>query len=286
MRGPSWSRMVFLGGTGLTVGAVAAAAQIGTSDMAHVGFATLAFGAGGVGASLLASGLAGRLVSGQVFGIDAAEAIEALRGTSQLSRSNQGLRLSLTRDAEGVLVTAEHQFDVLGASRWQRRTQFGIYTDIARWGPGGGFRSVHGPDGDLVGHELDPHLREVGGKPRFEKVYMFRPGVAERFIVNTFGRFRLSDRLFWTVEHISSDFHVRIDNCVGLPGTIGLKINHHREGQIMENVKPRRAETADVIEFEFLGEILPFQGFELQWRFDEAVTSAPHDGSYRVPFQR
>jgi hypothetical protein len=186
---------------------------------------------------------------------------------------NQRLELKLRRDASGVHVSAKHVFDVVSSARWRRRTEFGIYTDIARWGLGGGFTSVHGPSGDLVGQELAPYLREVGGKPRFEKVYAFRPGVPETFIVHTYGRFRLSDRLFWTVEHISSDFRVTIENCVALPGSIGLKINHHREAQIAGNVDRWRKEGADVIEFELLGEILPFQGFELQWRFEQPAPS-------------
>jgi hypothetical protein len=268
MRGPSWSRMVLFGGAGLVLGGIATALQAETSGTLRTTFAVVAVVAGGVGASLLASGLAARLVTRQVFGLDAAEAIEALRGTSDLSRSNQELRLTLALDGDDILVQAEHLFDVLGAGRWRRRAQFGIYTDIARWGLGGGFRSVHGPDGDLTGHELDPYLHEVGGKPRFERVYSFRPGVPERFVVDTYGKFRKSDRLFWTVEHISSDFHVRVDNCVPVPGTIGLKVNHHREAQITENVRRRRAEGRDIMEFDFLGAILPFQGFELQWKFE------------------
>jgi hypothetical protein len=222
----------------------------------------------GLGGSLLASALVARIVSRQVFGIDITEAIEALRGSSLLSRSNQSLDITISRHEDEIRVSAEHRFDLLAAFPRRRRVPFQIYTDIARWGSAGGFDSIVEPDATvLVADDLAQYVTSEAGKARFEKAYVLFPGKPATFIVVTYGHFRCEDRLIWTVEHISSDFQVRVNDCTGLSGSVDVKINHHREPEIAANMARRRSHRGEVFEFEFLGEILPFQGFELQWSF-------------------
>lgn len=269
----SWIRVTGLGGVMIVVGAVATAlSSDGARDVGPTAAALTGVIALSVGGSVLASGLVARLVSRQVFGLDFSEAVEALRGSSPLTRSNQSLEITLNLEGDGVRASAEHRFSLHEASYRRKRLVFQLYTDIARWGSAGGFASVVEPDGTVLeGDDLGRYLKEESGKVRFEKPYVFHPKAPSTFIVETFGVFRRSDRLIWTVEHISSDFRVRINDCTGLDGIVDVKVNHHREAEIVTNMSRRPAKQGTTIEFAYLGEILPYQGFELQWALAAAV---------------
>lgn len=272
----SWKRVTILGGLLIAVGAVATALiSDDTSNVGRTATTLTAVIALSVGGSVLASGLVARLVSRQVFGLDFSEAVEALRGSSPLTRSHQSLDITLNAAGDAVHISAEHRFSLYGASLRRKRLVFQLYTDIARWGSAGGFSSVVEPDGTVLrGDSLKPHLKDASGKVRFEKPYVFHPKTPTAFIVETFGVFRYSDRLIWTVEHISNDFTVRINDCTGLDGIVDVKINHHREAEILANMSRRPSRQGTIIEFAYLGEILPYQGFELQWLLSANVLAS------------
>ncbi|HET7486012.1 MAG TPA: hypothetical protein VFJ64_11655 [Solirubrobacterales bacterium] len=265
----SWQR-VFLAGVGILV--VGSLLAVVDSESPH-GAVRHGVSVGGIiligiGGSVIASALVSWLIARQVFGIDVGDAIEALRGASSLTRANQTLEITLKRIGDQVHVAAQHRFDVFGSAKVHRRRQFSLYTDAARWGSGGGFFSILEPDGnELTGKELDLYISKDEGKVEFSKVYKFHPSKPSHFEVETFGHFRRRDRLIWTVEHISSDFSVRILDRRE-EGKASVKINHHRRAEVSDDMKDRSTSEGREIEFAFLGEVLPFQGFELQWGDD------------------
>jgi hypothetical protein len=264
----SWQRVLVIGAW---VSLVGAAASVLTPGVPHpavpTAIAICAVTALGIGGSIVASAIVARIVATQVVGIDISEAVEALRGASTLTRSNQVLNIWLDIEGDEVRATAEHRFDLMGSSRYPRRLPLRLYTDVARWGSGGGFFSLIEPDGtQLQGEALADHVRKTNGGAQFEKAYTFRRGVPATFVIHTFGSFRRSDRLIWTVEHISSDFSIRILDRRGVAtGRVSVKVNHHRAGEIMANMQPRETPEGPLLEFTCLGEVLPYQGFELQW---------------------
>jgi hypothetical protein len=266
----TWQRVFTLGLVVLVVGALATLVAGHPSGIVEIAATLVGAIALGVGGSVLASALVARLVSRQVFGIDVAEAVEALRGASALSRSNQLLEIRLDISGDEVRAVAEHRFDLLASASRPKKIPFRLYTDIARWGSAGGFYSVVEPDGTVLsGEGLERHVENIAEKARFEKTYVFHPHTPATFVIETFGLFRLSDRLIWTVEHISSDFKVRVRDCTGLTGQVDVKVNHHREAEISAHMVRRESPQGMVLDFAFLGEVLPFQGFELQWTFHE-----------------
>jgi hypothetical protein len=186
-----------------------------------------------VGASLLATAVATHLVSRHVFGVDVTEAIEALRGTSRFSRSEQTVDITLDRIGDKIRVEAAHSFTVHVSGHHSSLLPFTIYTDVGSWGADGGFLSVRGPDGlVLTDDDLRKHTVERSGKVQFHCDYQFSPSSPPRFEIVTYGTFRCIDRLIWTVEQVSSDFKLTVRNRVGNQDKLNAKINHHREAQI------------------------------------------------------
>lgn len=224
----------------------------------------------GLGASLLATAVATRLISQHVYGIDVAEAIEALRGTSPFSRSNQTVEITLSRAAERIRVEAVHRFTLHVQGVRSRTLPFTIYTDLGSWGKDGGFLSVKGPDGyEVKGPEIKENTVERSGKAQYARSYDLSPSKPAEFAIVTFGLFRCIDRLTWTVEHVSSDFKVTVRNLVDGHDCLYMKINHHREAEIVG--QPTPTTTGYILSYDFLGEVLPYQGFELFWNFDLAT---------------
>lgn len=263
----SWERVFIVGIVVMLVGATATVLhQDDSTGLMDVPLELLGIVALGVGTSVLASALVARVFSTQVFGLDVAEAVEALRGSSPFSRSEQELEIKLRLVNGEVRVSAVHRFMLRQSSHRARRHSFKLYTDIARWGSAGGFQSVCGPDSvELRDADLQRHLTEVDGKVRFERIYNFRARTPDPFTIVTYGLFRTNDRLIWTVEHISSDFKVKVEDHTGLNGPLDVKINHHREADIVANLVRLDADGVRTLEFRYVGEVLPFQGFEVQW---------------------
>lgn len=213
---------------------------------------------------MLASALVAVLVSRQVLGVNLHDLVEALRGPSPLARTAQKLCLKLEQDCDDdqqIYVSAIHEFDLETDSAYIRRLPVRIYTDV---GMDGGFVSIIVDGAPLVGADLEKCLESREGKEQFEKMYCFRPKRALRFQIRTFGKFRREDRLIWTVEQVSRDFEVSIVDARGSDGKCEVKINHHRRGEI-DKGQWLESDDARKLKFNFLGEVLPYQGFELCW---------------------
>ncbi len=261
----STSRTVVLGLGILLLGAVFTVVRAGhgagQEAISLVGVVGLS-----IGGSIIASAVVTQLLANQVFGIDVRDAVEALRGSSAFARSNQTLTITLEARDGQLRALRQHEFNLEAASPFPRRLAVSIYTDVT---DRGGFQSIIEPDGvQLSGSELASYVNSVEGKAQFEKRYWFRPHERRRFAIETLGWFRPTDRLIWTVEHISSDFEVRILDGRKAASGISVKINHHRRSEIAANLERYKTADGEVVSFAFLGAVLPFQGFEVQWRDD------------------
>ncbi len=257
----SWHRTLAAGFAVILVGVTWALAAAGRSnEMGNI--TTLpAVILVSVGGSMIASGLVARLVATQVLGIDVREAIEALHSTSKFARSEQSVEITLSPQRDRVTIIAKHEFDVTARTTFPRTLPVTIYTDLSS--AGGGFESVEVDDTAISGAELQNNVDIVQGKAQFSRRFFFNPGKKRHLVVVTYGEFQAVDRLIWTVEHISRDFSVRIYDHRMPIGTLDVKINHHRGGEV--EVKPRRIASGTEIAFSFPGGVLPFQGFELRW---------------------
>lgn len=255
------------GSAALVMGGICAAANAATTPFTGaLDFGTVTMV--GVGGSLLASGLAARLIAEHVFGLDLGDAVEALRGTSDVYRSKQSLTLTLSARNGMIYLSAEQRFDLHALGHPSRQHTLRLYSNVVRWRVDGEFDYVTEPDRTtLRGPALLPFLGELAGKPQFEKTYAVTAAAPHTFVVGTNAYYRFSDRLAWTVDNISKDFQVRINDYTGLAGSVDVRINHHRERQITENIVRRSSQEGNVIEFSFLGDVLPFQGFEVQWHY-------------------
>jgi hypothetical protein len=199
------------------------------------------------------------LLARQVVGVDLSEVVEALRGASPVTRKRQSLEITLERKGEEVLVLARHRFELYGSAPYVRRVSFSLYTDAGRWGRDGGFSSVREPNGAVLTLEqLDPLVTRSEGKEEFSNIYTVHPRKPSSFEIETFAVFRRTDRLIWTVEHISSDFSVLVFDRRG-EGRAHVKINHHRHREIASDISRRCAQVGEVIPFTFLGPVLPFR---------------------------
>lgn len=230
----------------------------------------------GVGASLLATAVASRLVANQVFGLDIRAAIEALRGTSPFSRSDQTVQIDLERTGNRIKVEATHEFTLHIAGQRTRDALFTIFTDVGSWSEDGGFLSITGPGMSYDAADLKERTRHSGGKVELAERVRCTPGVPMRFRIVTVGSFRCVDRLIWTIENISSDLLLTIHDRTpegraaaagGTPSPVAVKINHHNAQQMV----PRKEKsTTDITVYDFLGDVLPFQGFEVLWHFQDS----------------
>ena len=102
----------------------------------------------------------------------------------------------------GVRINAEHRFGLM-ASGLSRKAQLRLFTDSGT--RGGGFLSIDGPGGVLEGADLEKrdYVRDEEGKPQFRNIYPVSHKTPAQFVISTYAEMRTSDRLVWTVEHIS-----------------------------------------------------------------------------------
>jgi hypothetical protein len=117
----------------------------------------------------------------------------------------------------------------------------------------------------LEGPLLAGYVTSESGKHVFRKTYDLQPGDKNAFEFRSVDYYRLADRLIWTVQDLSENFFVRIRNQTGRNNVLKVKINHHCEQDILDQMK--RIEESNEIIFEFNTEILPYQGFEIMWDF-------------------
>jgi hypothetical protein len=72
--------------------------------------------------------------------------------------------------------------------------------------------------------------------------------------------------MIWTVQDLADNFRVRIINHTGRQNVFEVKVNHHREALIKDQIKDFPSHHEILIDFN--AEILPYQGFEIMWNLD------------------
>lgn len=223
----------------------------------------------GIGASVLATGITNWLLARHIDKFDVASIIQALTRNSPFFRSAHHLRLIVTLKAGVVTIHGEHSFRLTNTRRKKTRKHFSIYTDLGAK-DSCGFEAIQEPTGHILkDNELESCLRLINGKTYFKKTYEIAGNASADFKFYTVARFRASDRLIWTVQDISTNFHVQVINRTGVMNPFELKINHHSEEEILSNVRliPKDGGTQEELAFDFNAEVLPYQGFELMWNF-------------------
>jgi hypothetical protein len=228
-----------------------------------------------VGASICATGLTSWLITRHYAGVDVTSIVQALSDSSSFVRV--GHRLELTFSLNGndkVRVSGEHVFTLINQRGRRSRKTFEIYTDLGSWNKCGGFEAVVEPSGHVLEHEaLEACIAEVNGKTYFTKSYEINTKSTATFEFNTYGNYRRIDRLIWTVQDISTDFHVKIVNNTGVKNAFLIKVNHHREKDILSRLTTisKNEDGQEVITLDFNCEVLPYQGFEVMWNLDKAL---------------
>lgn len=235
-----------------------------------------------IGASILATGLTSWLITRALANVDVAAVVQALAEHTKFTRSDHKLELIFTLKSDGtVRVSGEHEFTLTNTRNRRARKTFSIYTDLGSWNKAGGFESILEPNNKLLkGKELQSQISYDDGKAIFNGTYSIDANSKAKFKFNTYGNYRRIDRLVWTVQDLSTDFHVRIVNRTGVKNAFLVKVNHHREKSIIECKQDiqRLQDNAELIELDFNSEVLPYQGFEVLWDLDHPkskITKTP-----------
>jgi hypothetical protein len=227
----------------------------------------------GVGGSILATGLTGWLIARQFSKIDVNSIVQALVENTSFVRNDHSLELTFSLEDNGIVkVQGEHCFTLVNNRNSRARKFFKIYTDLGCWNELGGFESVVEPSGQVLqGAALVPFVSELNGKYYFIKSYDINKYSSSTFRFITFGYYRRIDRLIWTVQDLSTDFHVKLVNSTGVRNAFLIKINHHRERDIIASVTkiPELRGDEEEIILEFGAVVLPYQGFEVMWNLDD-----------------
>lgn len=232
----------------------------------------------GVGGSILATGLTGWLIARQFSRIDVNSIVQTLVENASFVRNDHSLELTFSVEENGIVkVQGEHCFTLVNNRGSRARKFFNIYTDLGCWKELGGFESVVEPSGKVLqGATLFPFVSEVNGKFYFTNSYDINKYSSSTFRFITFGYYRRIDRLIWTVQDLSTDFRVKLVNSTGVPGAFLIKINHHREKDIIESITkiPELRGDEEEIIWEFGAAVLPYQGFEVMWNLDNPARIA------------
>jgi hypothetical protein len=227
----------------------------------------------GIGGSILATGLTSWLITRHFTGVDVTAIVRGLRESSNFVREQHKLEVSFTLVENNIVrIRGEHSFTLINQRGRRSRKTFAIYTDLGTWNKCGGFDSVVEPDGEVLHHEtLKACIKEINGKTYFIKSYDINSKGTATFQFHTFGNYRRIDRLIWTVQDLSTDFCVRLVNNTGIKNAFLIKVNHHREKEILDGLRTitKDADDQEIITLDFNCEVLPYQGFEVMWNLDE-----------------
>jgi hypothetical protein len=231
----------------------------------------------GVGASVLSTAVVNAILNVKMKDILIKSIMTALQEKTQFIRDNHSLELRLYQEGNEIKVVGQHEFTLHNQSKFFKAVKkMEIYTDVGSFNHRkGGFDSIQEPSGfQLSGEELKNQITHENGKKYFKKNYTILPDGKARFEFTTFGYYRLIDRMIWTVQDLSTDFSVKIINLTGIQNCMRVKINHHKEADIINahnQMKPywNDGDKREEIRFDFNSEILPYQGFELLWNFEE-----------------
>lgn len=220
----------------------------------------------GIGGSILATAIVNWIFMRQWHGLPIPQIAEALAHKTEFMRTRQEAELTFIVDRGRIKLEKRHKYSVRNPSWYKRTYTISVFTDASRAAlyDSCGFQIIIEPDGTkLEGDKLQAFIRKEYGKHFFYKTYDLQPGDSNAFEFRSIDYYRLLDRLIWTVQDLSDGFLVRIINKTGISNPFEIKINHHRDGEILSQLK--HLDVAGEIIFEFNSEILPYQGFEIMW---------------------
>lgn len=221
----------------------------------------------GVGASVLATAVSNWILTRRLGPLPITSIVEALAQKTEFMRTGHEAELVFRLEGDSVRLDRAHRYCLSNPSRFTRPRRIALFTDAsaAPSGKHGGFVLVLEPDGTkLEGEALFQYVTEDSGKHLFRKTYNLQPGSRNAFEFHSFEYYRLIDRLSWTVQDLSENFRVRIRNQTGRPNAFTIKINHHREEAVQDQMKYLTTDSEEIV-FEFNAEVLPYQGFEVMW---------------------
>lgn len=239
----------------------------------------------GVGGSVLATGLSNWLITKHYVGVDVTSIVQALTSNSKFIRKDQNLEIGFMLNSNNeVVINGEHRFTLCNQGARRSKKSFELYTDLGSWNNSGGFKAVIEPSGTVLQNKsLETFLHEENGKIYFKNSYDINSMSTASFLFKTFGNYRRVDRLIWTVQDISTDFSVRIVNNTGIKKAFVIKVNHHKEKEILKRVKiiNDTGDSQEVIIIDFNCEVLPYQGFEIMWNLDKVPQISSEKGKIK-----
>jgi len=223
----------------------------------------------GVGASVLATAIVNGVLNQRPDNVLINSILDSISEGTKFVRMDHELEITCSPINEEILIQKIHTYCLYNSGYFNRKATVAMFTDSNNWVSRreGSFISIIEPSGVKLEHEsLYKQVYFEDGKMWFKKTYDLNPGKSRPFEFNSRGLYRKRDRLVWTVQHLSMNFKVRIVNRTGSHNCFTVKINHHKEREINESIQIRHLEDgSEIIFFEFLSEILPYQGFELMW---------------------
>lgn len=222
----------------------------------------------GIGGSVLATAIVNWILTRQLGSIPISSIVEALAQKTKFMRTNQEAELTFAYQDGRVRLEKRHLYHLRNTRHYTRPHRISMFTDTSPASDmhRSGFVLVIEPDGTkLEGESLTRYVSFESGKHVFRKTYDLQPGDKNAFEFRSVDYYRLSDRLIWTVQDLSENFRVRIKNQTGQKNVFKVKINHHCEQDVLDQMK--MIEDSNEIIFEFNTEILPYQGFEVMWDF-------------------
>ena len=206
---------------------------------------------------------------------------DALSDRTDLIRKNHSLTLNFVQEGEKVHLTKEHKFILKNPSSRTIRKELRMYTETLAWRHlrggklievNGGFTLISENNNRIEKSQLAYHPDKTNpiiqhtpnGMAIFSKEYTFTSGAEIEFEFHSHEYYRLTDRLVWTVEHLSDDFSVTLNNHTKMLESFQVKINHHRGSEIHIS-KVIDAVSNEKSFFRFGTYVLPYQGFEVLW---------------------
>lgn len=241
-------------------------------------YAILNISLSGVGSSILATSIANWLLNYRIDNVSLNAVLNALYQHMRFIRKDHKIDLRFAIEHDAIRVSKRHSYTLVNSVPYRISRKISMFTDTAFWraDAAGGFNLVVEPSGnELMGIELGRLTRRTEGKVLFEKEYEFAPRSANQFVFQSTSLYRTCDRLTWTVQDMSEGLYLTIENDTGFPGSISVKINHHDELNICKRLKRVPLEGGrEEIYLDFGSEILPFQGFEITWRIEDAAEIA------------
>jgi hypothetical protein len=220
----------------------------------------------GIGGSVLATALVNWILTRRMERIPVTSIVESLVRATQFMRINHEVELIFRVEDDMVRLDKRHRYSLRNPGRYIRPHLVSIFDDLpaVHSSRRGGFQVVVEPGNNtLDGEALKNYVREERGKYVFNKTYNLQPGDANDFEFRSYAYYRLADRLIWTVQELADNFRVRIINQTGNAKAFDIKVNHHREASINEQLRDLGQNHELLIDFN--AEVLPYQGFEVMW---------------------